>query len=180
MPQPPARLKVISRIKAIVLKHHFNIGNIVYADWSRAVDAQIPTLLTTDDNTFEEAIRNLLSQLKSSHTNFYRSGTNATMPQHVIGATLRSVSSGGPARWMFLDVFDDSPAARAGIRPGHFLINVNGTPSIPPAFPAFRFGQEHQVIVELPEPKETVSMVLRVPPRNAKGRRPPILEPKSP
>lgn len=128
MPQPPARLKVISRIKAIVLKHHFNIGNIVYADWSRAVDAQIPTLLTTDDNTFEEAIRNLLSQLKSSHTNFYRSGTNATMPQHVIGATLRSVSSGGPARWMFLDVFDDSPAARAGIRPGHFLLMVDRTP----------------------------------------------------
>jgi len=179
MPQPPARLKVISRIKAIVLKHHFNIGNIVYADWSRAVDAQIPNLLTTDDNTFEEAIRNLLSQLKSSHTNFYRSGTNATMPQHVIGATLRSVSSGGPARWMFLDVFDDSPAARAGIRPGHFLLMVDRTPAAPPTFPVFRFGQEHHVTAELPDHKEASKITVNVPRRKAKGRRPPLVEPKS-
>src|SRR6266496_2921467 len=179
MLEPTDRLKVISRVKAIVVKHHFNIGNVDYADWSRAVDQQTPTLLATDDTAFEEGIRTLLCQLKSSHTNFYHSGTNATMPQHAIGATLRSVSSVGATRWMFLDVFEDSPAARAGITPGHLLIDVNGTPAIPPAFPAFRFGQEHQVTIELPERKEARSMVLRVPPRRAKGRRPPLVEPKS-
>ena len=85
------RLKVISRVKATVVKRHFNIGNVDYADWSRAVDEQTPTLLTADDNTFDEGVRNLLCQLKSSHTNFYRSDTNPTLPQHVVGATLRSV-----------------------------------------------------------------------------------------
>ena len=134
MLEPADRLKVISRVKAIVVKHHFNIGNVDYADWSRAVDEQIPTLLTADDNTFEEGVRSLLCQLKSSHTNFYRSDTNPTMPQHVIGATLRSVPRDGAPQWMFLDVFEDGPAARAGISPGHLLISVNGTPAIPPSF----------------------------------------------
>jgi len=179
MLEPTDRLKVISRVKAIVVKRHFNIGNVNYADWSRAVDEQIPNLLNADDNNFEDGVRNLLRQLKSSHTNFYRSDTNPTLPQHVVGATLRSVPHIGASRWMFLDVFDDGPAARAGILPGHFLINVNGTPAIPPAFPAFRFGQEHQVTIELPDRKEARSMVFRVPPRRTKGRRPPLLEPKS-
>lgn len=174
------RLKVISRVKAIVVKHHFNIANVDYADWSRAVEEQIPSLLTADDNAFDERVRNLLCQLKSSHTNFYRSDTNPTMPQHVVGATLRSVPRIGAPRWMFLDVFEDSPAAQAGIRPGHLIISVDGTPAIPPDFPSFRFGQEHQVTVELRDRKETTSMVLRVPPGRAKGRRSPLLEPKSP
>lgn len=174
------RLKVISRVKAVVVKRHFNIGKVDYSDWCRAVDEQTPTLLTADDNAFEEGIRNLLSQLKSSHTNFYRSDSNPTLPQHVVGATLRSVHRGGAPQWMFLDVFEDGPAALAGIRPGHLLISVNGTPTVPPAFPAFRFGQPHRVTVALPDRKEGESIVLHVPPRRAKGRRPPMLEPKSP
>ena len=71
MLEPAARLKVISRVKTLVVKYHFNVANIDYADWSRAVDEQIPTLLKADDNVFEEGVRSLLSQLKSSHTNFY-------------------------------------------------------------------------------------------------------------
>jgi carboxyl-terminal processing protease len=173
------RLKVISRVKAIVVKRHFNIGNVDYADWCRAVDEQIPTLLQADDNTFDEGVRSLLRGLKSSHTNFYHSDSNPTLPQHVVGATLRSVPRIGASQWMFLDVFEDGPAAQGGIRPGHLLVAVDGTAAIPPAFPAFRFGQEHQVTIELPDRKEARSLVLRVPPRRAKRRRPPLLEPKS-
>src|SRR5450631_778821 len=132
MLEPADRLEVISRVKATVVKRHFNIGNVDYADWCRAVDEQIPTLLTADDNTFDEGVRSLLCQLKSSHTNFYRSDTNPTLPQHVVGATLRSVPRSGAPQWMFLDVFEDGPAERAGIRPGHLLVNVNGTPATPP------------------------------------------------
>jgi carboxyl-terminal processing protease len=179
MLEPADRLKVISRVKAIVVKRHFNLGNVDYGDWSRAVDEQIPNLLKADDNTFDEGIRNLLSRLKSSHTTFYRADTNPTLPQHVVGATLRSVPRIGAPQWMFLDVFEDGPADRAGIRPGHLLTSVNGTPIIPPAFPAFRFGQEHQVTIELPDGREARSIVLRVPPKRAKRGRPPLLEPKS-
>jgi carboxyl-terminal processing protease len=179
MLQPAARLKVISRVKAIVLKHHFNIGHVDYSDWSRAVDEQIPTLLTADDNAFDEGVRDLLSQLKSSHTNLYRSDTNPTMPQHVIGATLRSVPHIGAPQWMFLDVFEDGPAARAGISPGHLLITVNGMPATPPSFPVFHFGEEHHVTIGLPNRQEARNLLLTVPLRRAKGRRPPLVEPKS-
>ena len=174
-----ARLKVISRVKAIVLKHHFNIGHVDYSDWSRAVDEQIPTLLTADDNAFDEGVRDLLSQLKSSHTNLYRSDTNPTMPQHVIGATLRSVPHIGAPQWMFLDVFEDGPAARAGISPGHLLITVNGMPATPPSFPVFHFGEEHHVTIGLPNRQEARDLLLTVPLRRARGRRPPLVEPKS-
>lgn len=129
MLQSAARLKVISRLRTIVVKHHFNIGDIDYGNWSsRAVDEQIPTLLKGDDSGFEDGVRNLLSQLKFSHTNFYRADTNSSLPQHVIGATLRSVSDIGAPRWMFLDVFEDGPAAFAGIRPGQVLVSVNWFP----------------------------------------------------
>jgi len=179
MLQSAARLKVVSRLKTIVVKHHFNIGDIDYASWSRAVDDQIPTLLTADDSGFEDGVRNLLSQLKSSHTNFYRSDTNSSLPQHVIGVTLRSVARIGASRWMFLDVFEDGPAACAGIRPGHILVSVNGTLAVPPTFPAFRFDHEHRMTVELPDQKEARNIVLTVPPRSAKRRRPPLVEPRS-
>jgi carboxyl-terminal processing protease len=173
------RLRVISRVKSMVVKYHFNIGNIDYADWCRAVDEQTPTLLTKDENAFEEGIRSLLCQLKSSHTNFYRSDTHPTMPQHAIGATLRSVTVDGALQWMFLDIFEDGPAARAGVCPGHYLISVDGTPVVPPSYPQFRFGREHHVSTEMPHHKEARNVVLNVPPKREKGRRPPLVEPKS-
>jgi C-terminal processing protease CtpA/Prc len=173
------RHKVISRVKSIVVKYHFNIGNIDYAHWCRAVDEKTPTLLTTDESAFEEGVRTLLHQLKSSHTNFYRSDAQPTMPQHAIGATLRSVTRDGAPRWMFLDVFEDSSAARSGVSPGHDLINVDGRPAVPPTFPLFHFGHEHHVTTKIPHQKEARNIVLNVPPKRAKGRRPPLVEPKS-
>src|SRR5258708_27458849 len=150
MLEPATRLKVVSRVESIVLKHHFNSGNVDYSDWSRAFNEQIRILLKADDNAFEEGVRGLLCQLKSSHTNFYRADTDSLMPQYAIGATLRSVPGIRGPEWMFLDVFEDGPASRAGITPGHILVSVNGTSTAPPSFPVFRFGQEHQVTIELP------------------------------
>ena len=77
------------------------------------------------------------------------------MPQHAIGATLRSVTGDGAPRWMFLDVFEDGPAACAGVSPGHCLISVNGMPAVPPSFPLFRFGHEHHVTDRDPPPERS-------------------------
>jgi C-terminal processing protease CtpA/Prc len=173
------RLAVISRVKALVLKHHFNIGNIDYAEWSKEVNQQSTTLAAADDGIFEEGIRALLAKLKSSHTNFYAADLNSTRPQHVIGATLRSVIDSGSSHWMFLDVFEDGPAARAGATPGQLLVSVDNTRSVPPAFPAFRFGQDHQVTTRLPGQQETRNLALTVPQRKARKGRPPLIEPKS-
>jgi C-terminal processing protease CtpA/Prc len=177
--QQTQRLAVISRVKTVVLKHHFNIGNVDYAEWCREVDRQSATLIAADDGAFEEGISALLVKLKSSHTNFYAADLNTTRPQHVIGATLRSVIGSDSSHWMFLDVFEDSPAARAGAAPGQLLISVDGTPAIPPAIPAFRFGQDHQVTTKLPDQIKTRNLVITVPQRKALKGRPPLIEPKS-
>ncbi len=179
MTQQTQRLAVISRVKTVVLKHHFNIGNVDYAEWCREVDQQSATLIAADDGAFEEGISALLVKLKSSHTNFYAADLNTTRPQHVIGATLRSVIGSDSPHWMFLDVFEDSPAARAGAAPGQLLISVDGTPAIPPAFPTFRFGQDHQVTTKLPDQIKTGNLLITVPQRKAHKGRPPLIEPKS-
>ena len=131
-----------------------------------------------DEGVFEEASA-LLSKLKSSHTNFYATDVNSTRPQHVIGATLRSVIDCGSPHWMFLDVFEDGPAARAGVAPGQLLVSVDETPAIPPAFPVFRFGQDHRVTTKLPGQQETRNIAITVPQRKIRKGRPPLIEPKS-
>jgi carboxyl-terminal processing protease len=178
MLRPAARLKILSRVKSTVTRHHFNIGGVDYTSWFSAIDEQTPTLLSADDQVFENGVQTLLTQLRSSHTNFYRSNTNPVLPQHVIGATLRSVPRAGNSQWMFQDVFEDSPAACAGVNPGHFLKTVNGTHVFPPNLPMFSFGMKHQVTVELPGGSETKTLMVSIPPRRTRGRRPPLIEPK--
>jgi carboxyl-terminal processing protease len=174
------RLRIISRIKSLVLKHHFNIENIDLSAWCTEVDEQTPALLQTgDDQVFEDGVHGLLAKLKSSHTDFYRTDRNPIKPEHAVGATLRSVSSLGAQRWMFLDVFEDSPAARAGVMPGHLLVSVNGTPATPPVLPAFRFGEEHELIIASPNNSETRNLMVMVPQRKATRPRLPFVEPKS-
>lgn len=179
MSQEAKRLAVIYRVKTTVLKHHFNSGNVDYAKWCREVDEQSPALIRADDNTFEEGMRNLLTNLKSSHTVFYATKPNTTKPPHVIGATLRSVTDSGTSHWMFLDVFDASPAALAGAAPGQLLISVNGSEAVPPASPLFQFGREHQVVIKLPGHTETRNILITVPQSKPRKGRPPLVEPKS-
>jgi C-terminal processing protease CtpA/Prc len=166
-------------VKTLVLKHHFNIGNVDYGEWSREVDQQSATLAAADEGVFEGGIRALLAKLKSSHTTFYAANVNSTRPQHMIGATLRSVIFFGGPHWMFLDVFEDGPAARAGATPGQLLMSVDGTPAIPPVFPVFHFGQDHQVTTKLPDRQETRNLAITVPRTKVRKGRPPLIEPKS-
>jgi len=175
-----ARYKIISRIETLVLKHQFNIGNIDLHEWRREVDERTPVLAEAEnDSVFEQGIHGLLARLKSSHTDFYRSDRNPTKPEHAIGATLRSVTVLDTQRWMFLDVFEDSPAARSGVTPGYLLKSVNGIPAAPPEYPAFRFGEEHQLTVQPPNNPKTQNIVVMVPARKATRPRLPFVEPKS-
>jgi len=95
----------------------------------KEVRKRTPSLVEAEnDANFREGIHDLLAKLTSSHTDFYRSDRNPIRPEHAIGATLCSVGVFETQRWMFLDAFEESTAARSGVRPGCLLLSVNDVP----------------------------------------------------
>ena len=175
-----ARRKVVLRVRDLVLKRHVNIGNVDLDRWSKDVDERTQSLLAAEnDSCFEQGVHNLLAELKSSHADFFPCNRNPIRPEHAIGATLRSVTLSETERWMFLDVFEDSAAARSGIRPGYLLVSVNGVPPVPPEYPTFRFGAEHHLSIQAPNNTTTQYVAVIVPERKATRPRLPFVEPKS-
>ena len=176
---PKDRAQILASIKKLVLKHHLNFSAVNYDEWTRLVDERTPALVAAETDQFESGVRQLLSQLGSSHTAFYHEYGKHVLPQHAINATLSGFSVAGSERWIFLDVFDGGPAAVAGIKPGDMLLALNGNDCSPPSMPRFDIGQTcrlrigdarggnvHEVPVEVPKGKSTKA-------------RPPIIEPKS-
>jgi carboxyl-terminal processing protease len=173
------RTQILRAIKKLVLAHHINVTGIDYGGWSQQVDERMAELLTSDVAGFETGVRQLLTELKTSHTVFYHSLPTELLPQHTINASLRDVSRDGHHSWMFLDVFEDGPAHRAGIKPGDFLDAVDGTLCAPPTTPHFAIGHTHTLRVTKPGTESAKEIVIEVPKRKGTKQRPPIVEPKS-
>src|ERR1035438_3644021 len=102
------RVRILQSIKKLVLAQHINVGGIDYAAWTELVNKRTAELLTAEVAGFEAGIRQLLAELKTSHTVFYHSRPKELLPQHTINASLRDVSRDGHHKWMFPD-----PAAHA-------------------------------------------------------------------
>jgi carboxyl-terminal processing protease len=174
------RAQILRAVKKLVLAHHINVGGIDYYAWTERVDAQTAELLTTDVASFEGRVRELLTELKTSHTVFYHSLPNESLPQHTINASLRDLSRNGEHKWMFLDVFENGPAHVAGIKPGDILDAVDETPCQPPSTPYFGIGQTHKLGVTKVGTGSATEIVVKVPMRKGTRQRPPLVEPKSP
>ena len=173
------RANILKSIKKLVLAHHINVAGIDYGAWISRVDARAVELLDCDTPAFESGIRELLQELKTSHTVFYHSVPKELLPQHTINATLREVGLNGARKWMFLDVFDSGPAHVAGIKSGHILEAVDGATTSPPTVPSFGIGQKHKLLVG-PLENGKNELTIEVPMRRGTKQRPPIVEPKSP
>ena len=142
-----SRANILKSIKKLVLAHHINVAGVDYGVWTSRVDARTAELLGCDTPAFESGIRELLVELKTSHTVFYHSVPKELLPQHTINASLRDVGLNGDRKWMFLDVFESGPAHVAGIKPGHILQAVDGATTSPPTVPVFGIGQKHRLLV---------------------------------
>jgi C-terminal processing protease CtpA/Prc len=172
------RTKILSSIKARVLKHHINVTGISYDSWTRLFDQRAPQLLSGDTDAFETGVQELLSELGTSHTRFYHECPNRVVPQHSINATLHSFpQAGGGANWIFLDVFEDGPADMAGIKPGEMLVAVDDTAYVPPSMPPFKLGGTHTLRVSNVRGENPRDIVINVPSKRA-ARRLPIVESK--
>src|SRR5439155_5193920 len=171
------RAQILQSMKKLVLTHHINFGGIVYGAWIERVDERTPELLTADLGAFEAGIRQLLAELKTSHTVFYHSHPKELLPQHTINASLRDVQRNGCHKWMFLDVFEDGPAHVAGIRPGDILNALDGTACLPPSTPYFSIGHAHTLLVAKLGNGSQKEIVIEVPRRKGTKQHPPKVEP---
>jgi carboxyl-terminal processing protease len=173
------RRKILQTIRNLVSDKHINVSHPAqdYQTWRDLLDARTPQLIEIgDDADFESGIRDLLGELGSSHTGFFRVGGGIPAP-HAINATLRAIEEGTVQRWMFVDVLEEGAAARAGIRPGELLMSVDGHQLEPPSPPAFVLGANyHLEVLGLDRRVRPVS--IDVPQRAAKDR-PPMIEPRS-
>ena len=179
MTDEKTRIRILDAIVKHVLSHHINITGVDYEKWRGSVVAKTGTLLKADEMEFEQGVRDSLIALGTSHTGFYHSQPREMLPQHTINATVRAVETDQGERWMFLDVFEDGPAQRAGIRPGDILEAIDEQPYLPPQMPQFGIGRTHSVRIQRSDPSPR-TMSVAVPFRKGTKQRPPMIEPKSP
>lgn len=171
--------EILASIKKRVLKHHINVARVDYDAWVKLVEERAPTLLGVKTEEFENGVRALLAELRSSHTVLYHERTNRVLPQHSINATLRAFKQDGHDYWIFLDVFEDGPAHVAGLKPGDILLAVDGSAYAPPSMPPFRLGQTFRLTVSDIRCQSRRDITIEVPYRKGTKDRPPIIEPKS-
>jgi carboxyl-terminal processing protease len=164
------RTKISAEVRQQVLKKHFNLFAVDYGAWSAKLDAESPRLLSETDEGFVDGVRRLLAELKTSHTTFYRDVPTKFPSQLTIGATFRKTVDG---KWMFLDVFDQGPAAQAGIGSGDVLESIDGAEAGTTDPPQFAVGRTCRIALA-----DRVVEVI-VPLRKATKGRPPLVEPKA-
>jgi carboxyl-terminal processing protease len=173
------RTQILRTIKKLVRAHHINVAGVDYDAWAERVDGRAKELLAADLAGFESGVRELLAELKTSHTAFYHSLPKELPPQHTINASLRDLSLSDQRKWMFLDVFEDGPADRVGIKPGDILEALDGAACSPPAAPSFAIGHTHTLLVAKGGKASPKEIVIEVPMRKGTKQRPPMVEPKS-
>jgi C-terminal processing protease CtpA/Prc len=174
---PAKRAAIIKAISDHVQKRFVNVAGVDLDQWKDDLRRAEPGLLARSIADFEYGIREHLKGLKSSHTAFYHGIHARFLPQHSINATMKSIGSNGDARWMFLDVFPEGPAAKAGIVPGQTLLAIDGVPAAPPEMPALKTGQEYQLLLSGEDGGTRREVTLPVPFRKGTKQRPPIVEP---
>jgi C-terminal processing protease CtpA/Prc len=173
------RKNILRAVRKRVLKSHFNVAGVDYDAWLESFDGCSGELLTGDVGAFESGIQDVLKGLGSSHTGFYHERPSRLLPQHTINATLGEFVQGQQGRWFFLDVFEEGPAERAGIRPGDVLHQVDGVEYVPPNMPPLKPGARHEFSVSAPDGTAARLVVIEVPKRKGNKNLPPILPPKS-
>jgi C-terminal processing protease CtpA/Prc len=142
------RTEVLDKVKDLTAKKLFAPG-FDQKKWHELIESRREQILkcrTVEE--FESALRDLLAELKISHVVFFHQSLQKIASNYAIGATFQPCQINGTAKWMFQDVHDGSPPARADIRPGDLLLEVDGHPVSPPERPAFRMGGFCQIAVE--------------------------------
>jgi C-terminal processing protease CtpA/Prc len=111
-------------------------------DWRAAVNRHRPLIEAADTaDGFEQAMSDLLAELHTSHLGFFHGSARRASSRAALSATYLADETPFGKRWIFQDVHSGGAASNAGIKPGDFLLSVDGHEIAPPEHPVFAMGK---------------------------------------
>ena len=168
------RREILEKVLATI-RTKFYKPEMLDATWERAVEAQRPKIeQAPSPNAFEEAVSELLKQLKVSHFGFFHSSAQSASSRAALSATYLEEETEHGRRWVFQGVHSSGAAATAGILPGDIIISVNGKQIVPPEHPVFPMGSTSEI--ELVKASGDVEAV-RIEVARPKGKKLHFIEP---
>ncbi len=171
------RAQILKNVTRIVEEKHFN-PNHNHTGWEQVIEAETPRILSAEtDESFEAAMRSLITQLGTSHTAFFHENGERIPARYVINATFHQFKTHRGLRWVFQDVLEGGPAHCSGLKPGEILLRVNSQEITPPNSPTFGIGSSPELSVEGLDWRER-TVTIEIPKQQAKDR-PPMIEPHS-
>jgi C-terminal processing protease CtpA/Prc len=170
------RIKILDKVSEVVTRKFYD-PQFHQIDWLAAVRKCRKNIVgAPSDEAFEGEITKLLSELKSSHVGFYHTGLARATSKMAICATYAAFPFDDGARWVFQDVHEGGPAAKAGIKSGDILISVEGRSFSPPEHPTFAMGKTTTVKVLTSGLRESNRIVV-VPTPKRKSNQLPYVQP---
>jgi C-terminal processing protease CtpA/Prc len=166
------REEILSALEETV-KDRFYDHRVPQTAWTEGISRSREQILdASSPEEFEREISRLLSTLASSHVGFYHSGLKRTSAKMALCATYASLPFQGSERWIFQDVHEGGPAARAGLSAGDVLVAIDGRPICPPEHPTFSIPSIVKVTVICRGLEEAVRTITIPQSRNKKDQLP--------
>ena len=139
------RREILEKVLATI-RTKFYKPEMLDATWERAVETHRPKIeQAKSPGAFENAVSELLKQLKASHFGFFHSSAQRASSRAALSATYLEVETEHGRRWVFQGVHSGGAAATAGISPGDIILSVNGKQIIPPDHPVFPMGSASEI-----------------------------------
>ena len=179
MQKPPAltdqiRREILEKILATI-RTKFYRPELLDATWERAVETHRPKIeQATSPYAFEEAVSELLKELKASHFGFFHSSAQRASSRAALSASYLEEKTEHGRLWVFQGVHSGGAAATAGILPGDIILSVNGKQIVPPDHPVFPMGSVSEI--RLAKVSEDITTV-RIEVARPKGKKLHFIEP---
>ena len=154
--------EILQQVSRLVEKKYFN-PEFSAEKWRALIDTKAPEILNGGNaEDFERRMHDLVSQLGSSHTAFYHRNWRPMPPRQSICATLQQCETTDGLRWMFQDVQEGGPAARAGVCKGDLLVGIDAEGVRPPDRVLLRPGRSTTLQIRKADGTE-VSIAVEIP-----------------
>ena len=123
------------------LRRRFYAPEKLNADWDAAVERHRPMIESAiHADAFEQAISDLLAELRTSHLGFFHSTARRASSRAALSATYLADETPYGKRWIFQDVHSGGAAAIVCIEPGNILLRVDGRDMCRLSIPSFPWG----------------------------------------